>query len=335
MYGTPAAIRRRGGSPLIIPSAEDFVFSDWLAGLGVVDGDVVATLPVGNTIGGTVDGAYAFEVGDITPYDSVVINIQGEIQGRGGDPDGGNGSHGLHSDHALTLNVTGAILAGGGGGGAGGAGAQGIGVDGEVDEQYSLTNPYAYFIPEDTAGADLCEDPDNPTGWKIASYAQPVGGGSHAIIGYPCGHDMMGLSNFYRLFRKGTFKTRTEVEGHTVDVYSILVADYKFGTSTPGVGGKGQGYEGPATTGVAGSSTYGSGAGGKGGDGGAWGTDGTAGSAGANGVGFQTFGLTHPNSTAYYRADLGTPNTDVEQGKAGGVAGTDLDVPSSSVVNYN
>ena len=344
MFNTRAAIRRRKADPgLIIPSGEDFNFSDWLLDQGVLSGDVVATLPQGNVIGGTVDDGYAFDVGDISAYDSVVLNIEGEIQGKGGAANGGNGSHGLVSTVVFTLNVPGAIYGGGGGGGNGGIGAVGREeVNTQAAEFINNGTTPKYWCPQQPSGDPICESPV-PFNWfhtiSLYTAAGDAPNDNESALGYPCGADMFVHENVTNGFKKGisqgNFVPAYGGGGDVVQMFSVIAFDISTGFGTIGLGGKGQGYEGAAETGTAGTSEFRSGKGGDGGAGGAWDLAGIAGEDGLPGLTIKYGDISNPNGGFYYRVtDENGPTTGEEPGVTGGIAGTAVTVLPGTIVNY-
>ena len=106
---------------LTLNSATNVNLANWIKNQGVSKGNIIVTIPAGAIIGGTVHGGYALNIGDIRAFTSVILNIDGEVQGKGGVPNGGHASHAIYSVYPLEINIgsTGAVRGGGGAGGVG------------------------------------------------------------------------------------------------------------------------------------------------------------------------------------------------------------------------
>jgi len=86
---------------------------------------VEVTIGSGVTIGGSSLGSSAALTIDGSWPDGVTLTNNGNIDGRGGAANSGDGGHAISSSQSFTLINSGVIRGGGGGGGAGGSGGLG------------------------------------------------------------------------------------------------------------------------------------------------------------------------------------------------------------------
>jgi len=271
-----------------LTSGTNVNIANWLVSQGAKPNtNVIVNLPAGQTIGGTVAGGYAIEMGNISVYKSLIFNIRGEVYGVGGTSASKAGSHALRSLYPFTLDVknTGRIYAGGGAGGAGGRGGNGNDRGGYTAEKYqgppqpshywtpngncSTTSPKVYCWYEGTNVGGACFNPYIIVGsWLYAE-------GSHHIWG------------FYKMKRAKLSSS---------------------GGGNGGAGGAGAGYNQAAAGGGGGSnSSNRAGRGGAGGSGAAYGAAGAGGAKGSTGY-------------TYTRDSSGRSNGG-SGGAAGGAAG--------------
>jgi hypothetical protein len=235
--------------------------TDWSS-----DKDKIVTIPSGVIVGATSTGMAALRTG--TGMGGVlIINIDGEVQGKGGAAAAAGGPAINVQGAGVTINNAGAIRAGGGGGGAGGTGGTGGGGSfGTTNQQgpfYSYPGGYHYNASTFLAywnGANVT--------WNLPRTA---GGYTYYQSGGPIFEDG-GANITYAIYR--TWVTTTYTSGGA--------------GGAGGAGGVGQGYAQANTGGAAGSGGAAggtnAGAGGTGGTGGAGGTWGAAGATGDTGA---------------------------------------------------
>jgi hypothetical protein len=333
---------------LIIPSAENFNFGSWLRSQNVpVGSNIVATLPAGNTIGGTVNNAWAFHGGDLSIYGDVEVIIQGEIQGKGGDTNHPGGSHAFYSPSKITVTMDGGNLRGGGGaGGKGGKGADGNGVKAWHSPRFQTNDVGKSYWQDNCSGPGGSFPEDSYCRWI-----------NHAV-GHPCGHDWL-WDEDHGAPGKPVMHTQAgdEIGQNRRDNITRATSPsggtyfYNFTGGAGGNGGKGYGYEGPRTAGSAGGNSVGgvgvgspyedengndqirnnagyAGKGGKGGTGGWWGNAGGTGARGGSGKAFVKGASA--NLSNRYRATQQT-TTNYGQGSTGGAAGWSLWIVGGSV----
>lgn len=234
-------------------------------------------IPAGVTIGSTAVATPAFDTS--SGFGGwLEIYLNGNIDGAGGQPNGGVGGNALKvSSPRVRLFGTGKLRPGGGAGGQGGQGGQGIYYTGRTVTDGPTFQAYNYWYGL------------NATGNQIGGARW--GGGDQFSTYAPAGFSYGPSAYQYTI-------TSTNGQGNvngTVDVYSIYrqytVYDVPNLTSggTGGNGGRGQGYDGANASG-SGGGTGGTNAGngGLGGTGGGFGDSGTTGitgNAGNNGSG--------------------------------------------------
>lgn len=277
-------------------------------------------------IGTTSSSTPAITTGDLTGLDISLVNY-GEIQGRFGASNSGDGGDAITATSDIIITNHGAIRGGGAGGGKGGSGATGSN-NGSWTELYSLEyiNPplMHYWVPRNDAGATNCGidaagQPENELGCRL----------HNNNIGTPCGYPYIrGGSTIYT---QGAYKAHTYPYPADIgdvgkcDLYALKWATKYTGTrGSGGNGGAGQGYgnltEDSGSSG--GYGTYSAGRGGTGANGATWGLSASTGSTGNNG-------------TAYYDGssaggDIGgirngrTTTYDGYSGSSGGDAGASL-----------
>lgn len=273
-------------------SATNVDLATWLAGQGAsLIAPIIVNVPDGEIIGGV--GDYALDVGDISPYNLITLNLAGQIQGEAG-------GHAIYSDYAIELNnagtvsgaivdvsdsndpalvinvaATGKILGGGGDGGAGGSGGAGDeNLDyadvADWDEQYVAGSTEYLITPS--------------TGLRVAKW---FGVTKYSGTGSPP-HYSGGIG-----YTSGTFVKTVGLTNHFYCKRSL-----REGTAgTGGAGGVGQGYGQSKTSGAAGTmGTYNAGNGGDGGAGGDWGLGGSTGATGSQG--YSDLNSTYNNGSA-------------------------------------
>lgn len=95
-----------------------------IEGAGIFQGEVELTILAGSTIGST-NGLPALITGDLKRYREVRLVNNGEIQGKSGNANSGNGGHAFTATSNIVITNNGAFRSGGGGGGKGGKGGAG------------------------------------------------------------------------------------------------------------------------------------------------------------------------------------------------------------------
>lgn len=277
-----------------------------MAGEGVTDGRVLVVIPDGEIIGGTTNAGWALNVGNISAYDAITLDVQGEVQGKGGG-NGVDGSHAIYSVYPITINVsaTGAIRAGGGGGGNGGSGGYGNDV-----------GSWNYQVYNDGS------DPGCDYLWVGGGLDSCTGGSIHYHRW--CDTQICAEGGYsYRLYGSYVYKAGA----HKWSAFYDIQRAYLYGGSAGGggSGGDGQGYQQTQTNGSSGGSgSQRAGNGGTGGDGGDWGTAGTNGAKG--GTGYQ-----------YTRSSSSSANSGAN-GQSGGIGGRaiwTLNGPATGVIVNN
>ena len=230
-------------------------------------------IPSGTTIGATSAGIPALSSGT-GRGGTLTITVNGEIQGAGGQPNGGSGGTAFLVEQAGTQLINnGAIRAGGGGGGRGGNGGAGY-----YDIAATVTEGPIYNSGSMYQMMYTYQD----SSWVLYT-ATIFWGGARIWNGFmtpPSPYNYGGWT-YYRgsgqsssnsgdewaIYRTAPSTTRTYVNG-----------------GTGGTGGRGQGYDGVAAAGTSGvSGGTNTGVGGNGGAGGGWGANGVAGNTGAGG----------------------------------------------------
>jgi hypothetical protein len=242
----------------------------------------VVVIPVGVIVGSTDAALYNALRTGTGRAGPLVINVEGEVQGAPGLANGEAGGHGILVEQTdTTINVTGAIRAGGGGGGAGGTGGTG----GEGSYSATIREPASGDYKTNSYHTTCHTPPLVPTtqygfvwsgvdtGYGTTTPPKTVGGATYYVGGY---WYAIGSSNL----RYGIYRT------YTGTLYSSGGAG-----GAGGSGGVGQGY-GTANTGgeagtagtPGGTNAGAGGSGGTGGTGGAWGADGASGETGDTGA---------------------------------------------------
>ena len=241
----------------ILNSATDVNLATWLATQGATSGQVEITIPDGEIIGGTVVDGYALNMGNMSAFTSVVLNVNGEIQGLGGTSGSRDGDGGIYSVYPVTINIaaTGAVRSGGGAGGNGGLGGYGTSYSNLEGPYYQSSPKYQYVIVSD--GCCRCWW----NGIQVGDNRTNIYNLRNGDYWYWYGDNISG--GFYYIYRG---YARTGVKG------------------VGGAGGVGQGYLQAKTNGSSGGSgTYRAGNGGAGGNGATWGLDASNGGTGTTG----------------------------------------------------
>jgi hypothetical protein len=289
-------------------SGENINLASWLAGQGATPGaNMIVTIPTGSTVGGTIDDNYALNIGDISAYPSVTLNVEGSILGKGGTNAFKNGSGALFSNAPFTLNVTGIIASGGGAGGEGGSGADGDGPKPGKDwsgERFSTSVPRYYFK---IAVNESCR-------WND----QNLGSGRGRTAS---GNKVDFFQKSDRTYKRGGGGGAGLVAYRISRIDTADLQTYPGGVGGAGGPARGYTYQSGSLLGGDGSSgSKGAGNGTDGGSGGDWGT------AGQNMTSFRgTGGYTIGHDTSRY--DL-TPGS---LGTAGGAPGVAVKAPASVI----
>ena len=299
---------------------ENFWLNAWLVNQGIKDNsNVVVNIPDGVTIGGTVSGAYAFQLGNINRLKSLTINLSGRIEGKGGVNSSKGGSHALRSVHPFTLNVlpTGFIAGGGGAGGTGGAGAWGDWIN-WVSRLYG-------------AGSDTCYA-GSMDFWRYHGYVRICNGPSGDPGGYPYLRSQDPKEGWQWLRDSGvaggdpaddTGEKTNKIQYAGPERY------YKEAGGAGGAGADGQGYNQPlGDRNQGGYARWPAGEGADGGGGGEWGQDGGASSNGNHGNRFYRIG--YSGRDQYDR--WSRRNYVGGGGQNGGQGGRALTVPNNTIV---
>ncbi|MNU19736.1 hypothetical protein D3C71_79690 [compost metagenome] len=281
---------------------------------------------------GQVAAAAALTIGQFPAGSIIEIVNQGEIQGRGGAPNGGAGGDAIYATYTnqtVNINNIGAIRAGGGGGGKGGNGGAG-GQGGSGTYTATTSPPYdasnfwiegidglsAFPYLDITYGGVVIRDGN----WDDYPAPYPTTWGQYergAHFGFTSGSGGQGVG--YAVIRN-------------VPTPSVGGAGGAGGVA--GNGGKGFGYEGAGTNAVAPSSPTagvagGTGAG-RGGDGGTAGASGNGG--GWGGVGFNAAGGSNGLTGDAGNVGAGAAGTGGTAGQTGGAAGRAI-VKGAATVN--
>jgi hypothetical protein len=249
-------------------------------------------IPAGVTIGSSSQAVPALNCG--TGRGGLLeIVLDGNIDGAGGITNGQNGGDALYAPQAgVTLKGGGNSRPGGGAGGDGGDGGAGVYYTGRTVTEGPFFNngsaPYYLWADGVTGGIWWAQGGDgvNPTFHHSGLSPYSPGDGWTYYPGSFVGAGGGGLGNEYYVSRQTTI----------FDVPNATSGGAK------GTHGRGQGYDGAATSGTAGSAGgTNAGTGGAGGAGGAFGDSGTAGTngaagnngagVGASGAGLAGFGL--------------------------------------------
>ena len=242
-------------------SGEDVNLADWLIAEGATSGDIKVVIIETAIIGGTVVGGYALNIGNVSQFDSIILDVYGEIQGKGGIPASSPDGDGLiYTTYPLTINVksTGVLNAGGGAGGKGGTGSNGSVTTWSADNWAKDTGNDYYFR--------------NPTRVRNDEAVIAWAGNITQLLG-------VGIISTWGDYRKGSLKLTGSTTWGGQDLW---YARQKKTITTVyggigGAGGDGEGYNQVATLGLPGEVVSGAQDGGDGGDGGAFGVAGARG----------------------------------------------------------
>jgi len=328
MFGVCASVVTDSVQEVILASGADFNLKAHLDVLGITDGKVNVIIPAGVIIGGTVSSVSAFTVGDISAFDEVVIDVLGEIQGKGGVGSGGVAGHGLFSEHPVTLNITGNVRGGGGGGargstgGVGGTGGAGNNISGTSGYQYSDNSPKYMW-------ANLV-DPGYPSYWADAAIVSMVG--TINVDGAVVYEKGATINGFFCEIRRSNLVNGVAGTGGNGGA---------GGSGSNGVGfNQARGGNNPGASGIAGGGgTNRAGAGGRGGDGSVGGQGGDWGAIGATPT--APGGIGNPGVTGHSYVDNNASQANNGTGGANpggygsvGAGGNHINVPAESVINY-
>lgn len=245
-----------------LPDSVDVNIASWLNAQGVYEGKVKVIIPEGIIIGGTIIDNYALNIGNIAAFDSLTIDIAGEVQGKGGLVSGSKGENAIYSVYPVTINVlsTGAIRSGGGAGGKGSIGTTGT---------YTVT--YGPYWAKDSGNDYYFR---NPTKARSDELVIAWNGQVTQYLG-------VGVVSSYGVYYRGTQKIHSNITdwGGYDDWYAISKKETKQQIGGDGgLGGQGQGYLQAWESGDPGKvGVNNAGDGGDGGNGGNWGFDGTKG----------------------------------------------------------
>lgn len=226
----------------------------YLSGQGAsTSAPIRINIPSGVTIGATSTSTAAITSGNLSSYEKVILEIEGNVLGAGGAAaSSGGAAISLTSAISLRIFSTGAVRGGGGGGGRGGNGGAGNDIGSYSGWVYSNTPPYYYY------------EYNGIIYWNgtHSGYAQAS---STAVYGaYVYGRDGVNVDGLKQSIRRAFIYVGTP--------------------GTGGAGAVGRGYGQSAGFGASGTNgTSRAGNGGRGGNGGEWGSGGYTGQTGATG----------------------------------------------------